>query len=350
MRPLPKILPVIAVAGTVFLFANFASAATSVGGFYSTDQHWTASGNPYIVDVPPGEGMVIQSGVTLTIDPGVIVKFKSGTQLWVDGAVIAHGTETEPVVFTSFYDDTYGGDTDGLGPTSGSSGDWWRIGGSNPNLEFDHALIRYSGLGFDLVLTTSPVSVTNTTLENGGYGFRLNQTGSSLIIENNIIRDNGYGFWFDQINDPSNFIKNNLISGNSFRGAYNQTPDVPADMRNNSWGDPSGPFHPTLNPGGLGNQVSDGIIFDPWLEKPPAPQNPVIIVPGVYGTELWNGGELIWANLGRMFTDINDQFLTENLGLDGEGNSNQLLDLGDIIRSIGIPNTSFTEHIFDRLI
>lgn len=355
MRPLTKILLAFAILGgvcSVFLFADFASAATSVGGSYSTDQHWTLSGSPYVVQSDfstPPFGVGISTGATLTIDPGVIVKFKSGAQLWVDGAVIAHGTETEPIVFTSFYDDSIGGDTDGLGPTSGSSGDWWRIGGSNPGLEFDHALIRYSGLGFDLVLVTSPIAVTNTTIENGGYGFRLNQTGS-LIIENNIIRDNGYGFWFDNINSSSNFIKNNLISGNSFRGAYNQTPDIPADMRNNSWGDPSGPFHPTLNPDGLGNQVSDGIIFDPWLEKPPAPRNPLIIIPGVYGAELWNGGELIWADLGRMFTDINDQFLTENLGLDGEGNSNQLLDLGDIIRSIGIPNTSFTEHIFDRLI
>ncbi|MEK7151312.1 MAG: right-handed parallel beta-helix repeat-containing protein [Patescibacteria group bacterium] len=347
MRSSHKFLFLFLMLFGISLFGHNALAATSVGGSYSTDQHWTLAGSPYIVDVPLGEGVIIQSGVTLTIDRGVIVKFKPSTQLWVDGTVIARGTVGEPIVFTSFYDDSVGGDTDGTGPTTGWSGDWWRIGGGlpsgNPHLEFDHTLVRYSGYGFDLILTSSPIAVTNSVIENGGYGFRLNSNNGGLVIENNVIRNNGYGFFFDQILDPSDFVKNNTISSNSFRGAYNLTPAFPVDMRNNSWGDPSGPFHPTLNPSGLGNQVSDGIFFDPWLEKSPPPKTPVIIVPGIYGTELWNGNEFIWANLGRMFTDINDQFLTENLGLDGEGNSLNAITTGDIEREI------FTVDIFQSL-
>jgi len=37
---------------------------------------------------------------------------------------------------------------------------------------------------------------------------------------------------------------------------------------NNWWGHPSGPFHPTLNPDGMGNAVSDNVDFDPWLDRP----------------------------------------------------------------------------------
>jgi len=33
----------------------------------------------------------------------------------------------------------------------------------------------------------------------------------------------------------------------------------------NWWGDATGPYHPTLNSGGLGNEVSDNVDFDPWL-------------------------------------------------------------------------------------
>ena len=340
MRLLFKVFFAVLFCVGLFSFNRDASAATVVSSaVYSSDQHWTLVGSPYIVE-GFGKGVTVQAGATLTIDPGVIVKLKSGTQIWVDGAVIARGTAEQPIVFTSFYDDSIGGDTDGTGPTTGWSGDWWRIGGGlpsgNPHLEFDHTLIRFSGLGFDLVLTSLPSIITNSTIENGGYGFRLNQTGAGLTIENNIIRNNGYGFFFDQINDPSNFVKNNTISGNSFRGAYNQTPGVTADMRNNSWGDPSGPFHPTLNPDGLGNQVTDGIIFDPWLEKLPAPavKTPVIIIPGMYGTELWNGSEYIWANLERMFTDVNDQFLTENLGLNGNGDSVNNVEISEVIKRI----------------
>ena len=38
-----------------------------------------------------------------------------------------------------------------------------------------------------------------------------------------------------------------------------------ADFTQNYWGDPSGPYHPTLNPDGLGDAVGDSVLFDPWL-------------------------------------------------------------------------------------
>jgi parallel beta-helix repeat protein len=37
-----------------------------------------------------------------------------------------------------------------------------------------------------------------------------------------------------------------------------------ADARNVYWGDPTGPYHLTLNPSGLGNPVSDNVNFIPW--------------------------------------------------------------------------------------
>ncbi len=40
---------------------------------------------------------------------------------------------------------------------------------------------------------------------------------------------------------------------------------APFDARGNDWGDPSGPKHASTNPGGLGGQVSDNVVFDPWL-------------------------------------------------------------------------------------
>src|SRR3989344_3241811 len=355
MRLLQKVLFITALFGGVLLFGRGVYADTPVGGLYSANQHWTLAGSPYIVE-GFGEGVVIQSGATLTIDPGVIIKLKSCTQLWVDGTVIARGTAERPIIFTSFYDDSVGGETDGLCLTACSPGDLWRIGGGlpsgNPRLEFDYTQVRFSAHGFDLVLTSLPITVTNSVIENGGYGFRLNQTGSDLIIENNVIRNNGYGFFLNQINDSSNFIKNNIVSGNSFRGAYNQTPDVTADMRNNSWGDPSGPLHPTLNPDGLGNQVSDGIIFDPWLEKVTAPptKTPVIIVPGIAGSELKDGGDLIWADLDQMFFDIGDQFITEKLGLDESGQPvNTETQVGEVIEKIlgGVPILNI--NIFEAL-
>lgn len=53
------------------------------------------------------------------------------------------------------------------------------------------------------------------------------------------------------------------LSGNAAFGATSTGPVVTA--LGNWWGSPTGPYHPTTNPGGLGNEVSDHILFDPWL-------------------------------------------------------------------------------------
>ncbi|MBU1984462.1 T9SS type A sorting domain-containing protein [bacterium] len=42
------------------------------------------------------------------------------------------------------------------------------------------------------------------------------------------------------------------------------------DARYNWWGDPTGPYNPTLNPGGRGDTLlQDSILFIPWLTEPP---------------------------------------------------------------------------------
>ncbi|MBL0062250.1 MAG: right-handed parallel beta-helix repeat-containing protein [bacterium] len=41
------------------------------------------------------------------------------------------------------------------------------------------------------------------------------------------------------------------------------------DARENWWGDSTGPYHPNLNPEGLGTEVGNGVIFEPWLLQDP---------------------------------------------------------------------------------
>ncbi len=74
--------------------------------------------------------LTVPSGVTLTIQPGAILKFDAGMSLIVEkgGKLTAQGTTAQPIVFTSINDDQYGGDTNGDdGETSPSSGDWNKI-------------------------------------------------------------------------------------------------------------------------------------------------------------------------------------------------------------------------------
>jgi|GEM_PF-627768 len=129
----------------------------------TTNTTWT-TGNIYVVQ---NCNLTIAAGVTLTIQPGVIVKFGGtapgyGSALGsvaviVDGALNAVGTAGQPVIFTSLKDDTHGGDTDGGGASSGAAGDWYglvfRSGSSGQLTQF---FVGYGGSG-----------VFNSTL---GYG------------------------------------------------------------------------------------------------------------------------------------------------------------------------------------
>ncbi len=57
---------------------------------------------------------------------------------------------------------------------------------------------------------------------------------------------------------------------NSAYGAFAATIS-PLDARGSTWGHASGPYHPAKNPLGMGDTVSDDVLFDPWLTGNVAP-------------------------------------------------------------------------------
>ncbi len=78
----------------------------------------------YIVD-----NLTVNSGAVFTVLPGVVIKFTSYYYgITVNGAMVANGTSTQKIVFTSLPDDSNGGDTnnDGNGSSPGK-GNWASI-------------------------------------------------------------------------------------------------------------------------------------------------------------------------------------------------------------------------------
>ncbi|MFH1457121.1 MAG: hypothetical protein ABIF17_03330, partial [Patescibacteria group bacterium] len=103
---------------------------------------WTKANSPYIIP----QVLYIQSGARLTIEPGTVLKlgdfytpkpweyrFKigirpfSGGEICVEGELFAQGTITEPVIFTSFKDDSVSGDSNDDGYSEGNVKDWTGI-------------------------------------------------------------------------------------------------------------------------------------------------------------------------------------------------------------------------------
>jgi hypothetical protein len=119
--------------------ASTAVAATVVpyGTTYSSDATWIRAGSPWIVN----SFVRVNAGATLTIEPGAVVKFKSGRAPEINGNLHAVGTTDERITFTSIKDDT-GGDDGADGVTAGARGDWGalKIAGS---AEMTYVDVRY---------------------------------------------------------------------------------------------------------------------------------------------------------------------------------------------------------------
>ena len=92
-------------AGFVFFFLLLGSLiisspalAINVSGAITTNTQWIIDNSPYVLI---GTVTVAQD-VTLTIDPGVIVKFSGGTTiLQVNGTLNAEGTSGAPIFYLS---------------------------------------------------------------------------------------------------------------------------------------------------------------------------------------------------------------------------------------------------------
>lgn len=190
----------VALAGTISLASwvlapvDSAYAATTVSGTISSNTTWTAAGSPYVVQ----SSVTVASGVTLTIEPGVVVKFKNGTKLTVNGTLSADATEASPICFTSYKDDSVGGDTNGDGSaTSPAAADWTAVdlASSSSGNVIDHAVFRYgcyNSAYAPLRVYTNGNSITDCSFtNNAGYAIAAHSN-TTLTVSGNSAQNNTY--------------------------------------------------------------------------------------------------------------------------------------------------------------
>lgn len=177
-----KYLPVLSLVLTELIFLPFiVSAQTSngdlalpvieVSGNLSADATWSPD-SVYVLK----NTVTVPKSITLTIEPGTIVKAKAGGagSLEVLGSLVARGTEERAIYFTSLLDDKIGDDSGRDGNTLGTAGDWGGIffkPGSTG--ELDHIVVRYAGYAW---------SGSQSGIGNDGGTVNIK---NSLITENN---------------------------------------------------------------------------------------------------------------------------------------------------------------------
>lgn len=173
----------------------------------------------------------VQPGVTLRIAPGTTLQFGGfSPSLTNQGRLLAEGTLTQPITFTS-------------ASPSPQIGDWRGI--SLPGYLADETSLANCDISYAvhaIDTDNSSVTIQRCRIHHNRIGFDTFYA-SPILLENSIYDNLEYGIQSD------------------YQTLY-------VDARHTWWGHASGPYHPSLNPAGLGNRVSDHVRIIPWNMVP----------------------------------------------------------------------------------
>jgi len=216
---------------TVLEVKTDAEFRTEVGGTINTDTTWTLAETPFAIigDV------VVEAGATLTIEPGVTVKFSGPYALTINGNLVAQGEVDQEIIFTS----------DQVLPVAG---DWKGIEFINIQQNsgigahvINHCLIEYATNGVYAEYAL-PI-IQNSFLQNNTNALVLSHEADARV-RNNVITENDVGISLTSDSDtqfPRPNITDNTILNNATNNlvANNESItqiDVTIDVSTNWWG------------------------------------------------------------------------------------------------------------------
>jgi uncharacterized protein Usg len=164
---------------------DYGSSGTSVGGVISQDTTWTLENSPYIFI----DDVTVAGGVTLTIEPGVIVDLDFWS-LRVDGTLYAVGNETHRIKLQAHERPLSGNIRIYLSESSVNciieyaeidlyGGGGYGIRGGHPTIKRN--IMRFSGCDAGIVATGGIIS-NNTIVVNAYRG--IVAYGSASILDN----------------------------------------------------------------------------------------------------------------------------------------------------------------------
>jgi len=154
---------------------------------------------------------------------------------------------------------------------SNNTFDWNNLGifcfFSSENNFFNNSFSNNVNVGINITGSRNINLINNTCMTNGEDGIVLSSS-PAVVIENNIVSNNRNGIRLEDCGGGI-IAHNNLIFSNVIYG-INATcnNDDLINATNNWWGSNTGPCHPSENPDGQGDNVSNGVFFEPWIRVP----------------------------------------------------------------------------------
>lgn len=237
--------------------------------------------NPYF----PAYLTKISENTTLTIEPGVILKFLDNLcGLQIDGTLKAIGTDSPggKIIFTSSFDAEWGGDTNPNGDgTPGFPGAWMGLYFTEKSKDsaLENILLRFAGAdhtnGRALLVEKSIISLKNSTLEKND-NVAMDLVNSNSVIDSvQFLQNNSWSGYGILVQGGSPEIKNSYFGENKYGIYKNKWNDIfPTPVLNNNT---FGPFPDPLDPENKSygpNTIAD--IFD--ASAPPAPPAPLQMI------------------------------------------------------------------------
>lgn len=185
--------------------------------------------------------LTIASGSTLTVEPGVVMKFSGYDHIAINGALIAEGSSEQKIIFTSINDDSAGGDTNNNGnATVPGKSDWTGIfftssnGNSLQFCEFRYSAPYYGGIQNEAVVKfiNSGGTMQNCIIQQANTnGISISGSSNPEIIDCEFYNLSHAPIYMSMFSEPTfsgNTMANIGINAISiFAETYNQTDTIP---------------------------------------------------------------------------------------------------------------------------
>lgn len=166
---------------------------TEIGGVIEEDTVLTLENSPYVVT----HHILVLEGVTLTIEPGVILWFDGNYSIVIEGKLIAQGTDENRIRFLS-------------NPNNVESLKWMGIKFRNASIG-ESSIIQFSDIQNAGFMIRRDADGRDD--DYNSYAIMIND--SNVLVEDNIIQCNDFGIYIsqEQLNNITPNIRNNHIVG-----------------------------------------------------------------------------------------------------------------------------------------